>query len=88
VPIEGTAGAGDAHLAGVIAGLASGLALPVAQEIGGLVAAMSITSPHSIDDRVRPPELLRFAADHMTPVSDAVRSFLAAAPAGREEEAP
>ena len=42
-----TAGAGDAFLAGVITGLVANLPLPQAQEFGTLVAALSVTSPHT-----------------------------------------
>jgi sugar/nucleoside kinase (ribokinase family) len=48
VPAKGTAGAGDAHLAGVLAGLAAGLPLAEAHHLGALVAAASVTSPHTI----------------------------------------
>jgi ribokinase len=49
VVVAGTAGAGDAHLAGIIAGLAAGLPLPLAQQLGTLAAACSITSPDTIN---------------------------------------
>lgn len=42
------AGAGDAHLAGVIAGLATGMDLASAHQLGVLLAAVSVTSPHTI----------------------------------------
>jgi ribokinase len=48
VSAEGTAGAGDAHLAGILAGLAAGLTLAEAQQLGTIVAAASVTSPHTI----------------------------------------
>ena len=48
VKAEGTAGAGDAHLAGMLAGLAAGLGLAEAQQLGTIVAAASVTSPHTI----------------------------------------
>jgi sugar/nucleoside kinase (ribokinase family) len=48
VEVVGTAGAGDAHLAGVLAGLAAGLSLGEAHELGALTAALSVTSPHTI----------------------------------------
>jgi ribokinase len=48
VHAEGTAGAGDAHLAGLLAGLAAGLTLPEAQQIATILAAASVTSPHAI----------------------------------------
>jgi ribokinase len=80
VPVESTAGAGDAHLAGIVAGLAVGLDLPSAHELGGLVAAMSVTSPHSIDERVVPRNLLGFAADRSIALCEGVRSFLLTSP--------
>jgi sugar/nucleoside kinase (ribokinase family) len=49
VKLAGTAGAGDAHLAGILTGLAAGLSLGEAHELGALTAALSVTSPHTID---------------------------------------
>jgi ribokinase len=51
LPVEakGTAGAGDAHLAGLLAGLSAGLDLPAALPLATLVAAASVTSAHTID---------------------------------------
>lgn len=49
VEVVSTAGAGDAHLAGIISGLAAGLAPREAQALGTLTAARSVTSPHTID---------------------------------------
>ena len=46
--VEGTSGAGDAHLAGVLAGLSAGLSLSEAQQLGTIVAGASVTSPHTI----------------------------------------
>ena len=50
VPVEAvsTAGAGDAHMAGILAGLACGLPLRSAQRLGTLIAAAAVTSPHTI----------------------------------------
>ncbi len=62
VPVAGTAGAGDAHLAGTLVGLAAGLVLSEAQELGTLVAAMSVTSPHTINKAIDGPTLAAFAA--------------------------
>ena len=63
-----TAGAGDAFLAGVITGLVADLSLTQAQELGSLVAALSVTSPHTINPeliadryfRILPSSYLRF----------------------------
>jgi sugar/nucleoside kinase (ribokinase family) len=48
VPVATTGGAGDAHLAGIIAGLAAGLPLATAHRLGVVIAAASVTSPHTI----------------------------------------
>ena len=48
VRVETTSGAGDAHFAGLLAGLAAGLPLAGAQQLGTLLAAASVTSPHTI----------------------------------------
>jgi ribokinase len=64
LPVEtvSAAGAGDAHLAGMIVGLIAGLALPQAQELGTLVAALSVTSPHTIHPGIDRESLQAFAA--------------------------
>lgn len=58
--VVSTAGAGDAHLAGMIAGLAAGLSLPRAQELGSLCGAFSVTSPHTIAPDLERGALWRF----------------------------
>ncbi len=76
VEVVSTAGAGDAHLAGIIAGLAAGLTMAQAHELGALVAALSVTSPHTIAPEVG-RESLRALADRLpTPLSEAVRDLL------------
>lgn len=62
VKVASTAGAGDAHLAGLIAGLTTGLTPPEAQQLAGLVAALSVTSPHTIHDGIARDSLRAFAA--------------------------
>ncbi len=47
VPVQAAAGAGDAHLAGMIVGLTAGLGWK-AQQLASLLAALSVTSPHTI----------------------------------------
>jgi len=75
VPVVGTAGAGDAHLAGIIAGLAVGLSLQDAHQLGVLTAAVAVQSPHTINfelDR----EALRMCAEATgMPLADSVRSW-------------
>jgi sugar/nucleoside kinase (ribokinase family) len=77
-PIElvSTAGAGDAFLAGVIVGEAAGLDLQEAQEIGMLVAAHSVTSPHTIDPRISLKSLRLFATKAKLVLSVRVGQFL------------
>jgi ribokinase len=79
VDVASTAGAGDAHLAGIIVGLVQGLPLVVAHELGTLVAAMSVTSLDAIHPAITRPSLREFAARHQARLSDAVQRFLAEA---------
>ncbi|UCC89295.1 MAG: carbohydrate kinase family protein [Anaerolineales bacterium] len=71
-----TAGAGDAHLAGIIAGLVAGLTMPQAQELGTLTAALSVTSPHTINKEVDRKSMRAFAARIKAPLCDAVKSLV------------
>jgi ribokinase len=75
--VASTAGAGDAHLAGIIAGLVAGLDMAQAQELGTLVAALSVTSPHTINPDIERASLQAFAAGAATSLSDAVKRLLA-----------
>lgn len=52
VPVQSTAGAGDAHLSGLLAGLTLGLPLPDAHQLAQLTAAVSVTSCHTINDQL------------------------------------
>jgi sugar/nucleoside kinase (ribokinase family) len=76
VKVASTAGAGDALLGGTLAGLAHGLPLTVpgpprlrladrplesALDLGVLLAACSVTSPHTIHPDVRADTLAAFA---------------------------
>jgi sugar/nucleoside kinase (ribokinase family) len=63
VRVASTGGAGDAHFAGILAGLAAGLALPSAQELGTLLAAASVTSPHTIHKGITRDMLRELAED-------------------------
>jgi ribokinase len=76
VEVVNTAGAGDAHLAGIIAGLAAGLAMAQAHELGALVAALSVTSPHTIAPEVERGSLRTLADRLHAPLSEAVRDLL------------
>jgi ribokinase len=71
-----TAGAGDAFLAGLIAGQVAGLELADAQLLATLVAARSITSPHTIDPTLDRLSLRTFAAEHALALPGSVRHLL------------
>ena len=74
--VQSTAGAGDAHLSGIIAGLTAGLSLAHAQELGALVAALSVTSPHTINNEIDRNSLRAFAEKSNAQLDDAVRALL------------
>jgi ribokinase len=78
VPVVGTAGAGDAHLAGILVGLIAGRPLAQAQEAGALVAALAVTSPHTINKEMSSESLRAFASDMGVLPSAEVRSLLSA----------
>jgi ribokinase len=74
--VVSTAGAGDAHMAGIVAGLVTGLSISQAQELGTLTAALSVTSPHTIHKEVDRKSLRAFAAQIQSPLSEVVESLL------------
>ena len=78
VHVVSTAGAGDAHLAGVLSGLVAGLELHEAHELGVLVAGLSVTSPHTIHKGIDRVSLAVFAEAAGVELCPAVRSLIAA----------
>jgi sugar/nucleoside kinase (ribokinase family) len=76
--VASTAGAGDAYLAGTIAGLVAGLPLSQAQELATLVAALSVTSPHTIHPEIERSSLKAFAGALPVPLSTPVQRLLEA----------
>ncbi len=48
VDVKSSAGAGDAHISGIMAGLNGGLQLSEAQQLGNLAGALAVTSQHTI----------------------------------------
>jgi sugar/nucleoside kinase (ribokinase family) len=76
VNVAGTAGAGDAHFAGILAGLAAGLPLNEAHELGILTAALSVTSPHTINKDIDRRALSVLADSLQAPLSASVRELL------------
>lgn len=71
-----TAGAGDAFLAGIIAGIVAGLKVSEAQELATLVASLSVTSPHTIYREIDRSLLRRFRLDKGVPLSERVRELI------------
>lgn len=76
VPVQGTAGAGDAHLAGIIIGLAAGFGLAEAQQFGTLLAALSVTSPHTIHPDLDRVALLQLAKRSRVPLDGKIQAML------------
>jgi sugar/nucleoside kinase (ribokinase family) len=76
VEVQSAAGAGDAHFSGILAGLASGLALREAQWVGILAGAMSVTSPHTIHPGISRQALRDFALRNSLALPAAVLDFL------------
>lgn len=77
VRAEGTAGAGDAHMAGLLCGLAAGLPLEGAQQLATIVAAASVTSPHAIHPAMSRELLARLCRARPSAAAPAVREMLA-----------
>ena len=71
-----SAGAGDAHVAGVISGLAAGLSLRQAQTVGNLAAAYSVTSQHTIHPDLSKSELLKMASQSQNRIEPEVLKLL------------
>ncbi len=62
IKVISTAGAGDAFMSGLIAGINTGLTLKEAQQLGTLTGGASVTSPHTINkevDRLMLNELMK-----------------------------
>lgn len=76
VPISSTAGAGDAFLAGLMAGKAAGMGMADSQHLATLAASYSVTSPHTIHPGLKRESLLGFVQDHTLELPEAVISFL------------
>ena len=71
-----TAGAGDAFLAGILCGLTAGLSLHLAQELGTLVGALSVCSPHTIHKGIDRSLLHRFSKESEMDLSEEVERLL------------
>jgi ribokinase len=76
VEVAGTAGAGDAFLAGFLVGLAAGLDLVHSHELANLVAAHAVTSPHTINKATDRAALCRLARAKDLALSEPVACLL------------
>lgn len=80
VPVAGTAGAGDAFLAGVLVGLVANLNLAQSHELASLVAAHAVTSPHTINKTTDRTALCRLVRELKVPLNEAVGRLLDCTP--------
>jgi len=69
-----TAGAGDALLAGVIAARAAGAPVHAALVFAGVLAGLSVTSPHTIHPEADLDAVLRLAGEQGIALSGRIRS--------------
>ncbi len=76
VAVAGTAGAGDAHLSGLLAGLACGFSLPQAHHLARLAAAFSVTSPDTIHKGLNRQSLFEFASTQEIVIEPSLQLFL------------
>jgi ribokinase len=78
IPAEviSTAGAGDAFFSGILCGLALGLHLFEAQQLGSLVAGLSVTSPHTIHKGIDRRALFEFLCKTELTFSDIINKLL------------
>ncbi|MBN2325110.1 MAG: carbohydrate kinase family protein [Spirochaetes bacterium] len=70
------AGAGDAYLAGFIAGIVCGLGPGDSARLGSLTGALSVTSPHTIHKGLDAEAVRRLALDSGYPLTAPLRSLL------------
>jgi len=80
LPVEavGTAGAGDAFIAGMISGIAVGLCVFEAQELATLISSLSVTSPDTIHRGINRKTISDCADSYAVSISDRVRDILSA----------
>jgi ribokinase len=76
VTVAGTAGAGDAHLSGLLAGLTAGLSLHDAHALAALAAAVAVTSVHTINPDLDAAAMRRMADSTDVRLPAAVRALL------------
>jgi ribokinase len=76
VVVASSAGAGDAFLAALIAGTIAGLSWPESQELASLIAALSVTSPHTIHPDLERNSLWTFANQQNISLSEPIAALL------------
>jgi ribokinase len=76
VVVRNAAGAGDTHLAGLLAGLAAGLSFAEAHEIAALAGAYAVTSEHAIHPTLDRKALLFLATQTKRFLSGPISDFL------------
>jgi ribokinase len=76
VDVVSSAGAGDAHLAALVTATIGGLQLAEANAFAGLVSAMSVASPHTINPDVDAASVLAEADRLAMPLHPALRQLL------------
>ena len=76
VAVKSSAGAGDAHLAGLIAAAALGLSSEAAAALAALVAGISVTSPHTIHPLLDRAMIQGFRNNLSIAVPDSLHPFL------------
>ena len=76
VQVKSSAGAGDAHIAGMISGLTGGLSLQQSQVLGSLAGAFSVTSQHTIHPEMNRSNLRKLARGSKFKMDPAVLKFL------------
>ena len=86
VQAKSTAGAGDAHLSGLIVGLTAGLSLSQAQELANLTSAFSVESEHTINKNLDGFALREFVLSRKIKICDEVRELLDISPRRRNSQ--
>jgi ribokinase len=74
--VVSTAGAGDAHLAGIVVGLMAGLDLAAANGFAALVSALKVTSPHTINPDIDPRSVVEAAFRRGLPLPESLVDLL------------
>jgi ribokinase len=77
VPLVSSAGAGDAHLAGLVVGLVAGLDLAAANEFATVVSGLKVGSRHTINPELDSASVLASAEQAGRVLPDELRSVLA-----------